>query len=172
VAFWQAYRAGLPAGSPLPGEDPPEAWRFGDNPALADELAGLVLRGIKTATCSAVTELEAAGEPIPRAGELSIILDGGGSPVCLIETIQVEIRPFNQVDARFAYDEGEDDRSLESWRREHRRYFKRVFASFGETPSEEMPVVCERFRVIWQQKKEIQCQSPSDQYRSEKPVFL
>jgi uncharacterized protein YhfF len=33
-----------------------EAHQFGDYPALADELGDLILRGVKTVTCSTVWE--------------------------------------------------------------------------------------------------------------------
>jgi hypothetical protein len=47
------------------------------------------------------------------------------------------------VDAAFAFDEGEDDRTLTSWRSGHERYFRRlgVFAP-------DMPLICERFRLV------------------------
>jgi uncharacterized protein YhfF len=147
--FWQAYLATLPPGDELPPQ--PEAWSFGDNPALANELAALVLAGIKTATCSALWEHEADGEPLPRAGALSIILSGAGQPLAVIETVEVQIRPYDQVDAAFAYDEGEDDRSLASWRAGHRRFFTRSLASIGREFDETMPLVCERFRVLFSQ---------------------
>jgi uncharacterized protein YhfF len=147
TAYWQTYLATLP-------EDAPqrtafvEAWAFGDNAQLADELAGLVLAGIKTATCTSLWGLEREGAPLPAPGQYSIILGGDSAPLCIIETVEVTIRPFDQVDSRFAYEEGEDDRSLESWRREHWRYFTRTLAEHGLQPSEDMPLVCERFRVV------------------------
>ena len=47
---------------------------------------------------------------------MSVILDGTGSPVCILETISVEIHPFNEVGEQHAWEEGEGDRSLEFWR--------------------------------------------------------
>lgn len=128
----------------------PEAWGFGDNAQLADQLGSLVLQGIKTATCGAFWEYEQEGEAIPKVGDLSIILDSKEQPMCIIETTEVSIVPFNEVDAQFAYEEGEDDRSLESWRREHWKYFTRVTQD-PALVSETMPLVCERFRLIWQE---------------------
>lgn len=145
--FWQAYLATLPAGDEPPPQ--PEAWSFGDNPALADELAELALAGVKTATCSALWEYEAEGESPPQAGGLSIILSGTGPPLCVVETVEVTIQPFDQVDAAFAYDEGEDDRSLASWRKGHRRFFTRTLAAIDREFDESMPLVCERFRVLY-----------------------
>ena len=145
--FWQSYLATLPPG---PGRPPqPEAWSFGDNRALADELAALVLAGVKTATCSALWEYEAEGELPPQAGELSIILSGAGQPAAIVETVEVQIKPYDQVDASFAFEEGEGDRSLAYWREAHRRFFTRTLAVIGREFDETMPLVCERFRVLY-----------------------
>ena len=122
---------------------------FGDNPELADELGGLVVAGVKTATCSALWEWEAPGFSPPAAGDRTIILDGTGEPLCIIETTAIEIRPFEGVDAAFACDEGEDDRTLASWRREHWKYFSRVLPKIGRQPVPDMPLVCERFRLVY-----------------------
>ena len=146
--FWQAYLDTLPH-TPHPAPPAPEAWSFGDSPQMANELGDLVLRGIKTATCSALWEYEADGESLPQANELSIILDGDEQPLCVVETTEVAIRPFNEVDAQFARDEGEGDRSLIYWRRAHERFFTRSLASSDREFSETMPLVCERFRVVY-----------------------
>jgi uncharacterized protein YhfF len=115
-----------------------ETFSFGDSPALADELAALVLAGIKTATCwAAVDGLKT--EP----GKLMVMLDGNGRPLAIIETVELTLRRFDEVDAPFAYDEGEDDRTLTSWREGHRRYFTRS----GQF-SPDMMVYCERFRIV------------------------
>lgn len=116
---------------------------------MADDLGGLVQRGIKTATCSLLWEYEADDEPLPRVGEMSIVTDGEGHPLCLIEITEVEVKPFDQVEAQFAYDEGEGDRSLASWRDAHRQFFARLCETLGREPSATMPLVCERFRVLF-----------------------
>jgi uncharacterized protein YhfF len=61
----------------------------------------------------------------------------------LIETIEVTYRRFNEVEADIAFDEGEGDRSLAYWRDAHRTYFGRL----GRF-SEDMMLMCERFRLI------------------------
>jgi len=115
-----------------------ETFSFGDSPALADELAALVLAGIKTATCwTAVDGLKT--EP----GKLMVMLDGNGRPLAIIETVELTLRRFDEVDASFAYDEGEGDRTFPSWREAHRRYFSRL-----DQFSPDMMVYCERFRIV------------------------
>jgi uncharacterized protein YhfF len=115
-----------------------ETFSFGDGPALADELAALVLAGVKRATCWA------ASEGMPTAiGKRMVMLDGGGRPRAVLETVELALRRFDEVDPAFAWDEGEDDRSLESWRRAHRAYFTRR-GQFAEG----MWLWCERFRLV------------------------
>jgi uncharacterized protein YhfF len=127
----------------------PPAWGFGDGPEMAGDLGRLVYEGTKTATCSSLWEMEHDGEPVPRPGDLSIILDGLDNPLCIIETTEVEVKPFDAVDNAFAYDEGEGDRSLAHWRAVHWRFFSRSLQAIGRAPEETMPLVCERFRVVW-----------------------
>ena len=88
-----------------------EGW--GDSPEMADELGALIADGTKTATCSALWEYETEDEPLPQVGLKSVVLDGKGDPLCIVETTEVEVRPYEEVDAGFAYEEGEGDRSLE-----------------------------------------------------------
>lgn len=147
-AFWESYRAALPADHPH-HQASYTAWQFGDTPELANELIQLVLAGTKTGTASLEWEYGEAGEPLPQPGDLSVILDGANQPLCLIETTSIDIRSFNEVTAEHAYSEGEGDRSLQDWRDGHWRYFSRVCEHIGRTPSEIMPIVCERFRVLF-----------------------
>ncbi len=164
LAFWQEYLNSLPPGEMVP-RNLPQAWHFMDEPdatsgleakvlariqAAADELGALVVAGIKTATASLEWTYAAQGEAVPLPDDLSIITDWSGKPLCLIRTTEVRRLPFNQVDAQFAYDEGEDDRSLETWRRVHWEFFSRECAAIGRQPAENMPVICERFKVIYQ----------------------
>jgi uncharacterized protein YhfF len=126
-----------------------EVFCFGDSEALANELAGLVLPGKKKATAGSVWALEAQGKAPPRPGDLSIVTSWAGEPMCIIKTQSVEIVKFSEVDAQFAAAEGEGDGSLEFWRAAHSAYFGRECARLGLEFSEEMPVVCERFEVVW-----------------------
>ena len=147
--YWADFLATLPSDSPYHGR-PYVAEGFGDNPKLADELGALILSGIKTGTCSAGWEWEAEGNPIPQVGLISITLNGRGEPICILETTEITLRRFNEVDADFARSEGEGDLSLEYWRQAHTNFFSRILPKFGKEFSEDMPLVCERFKVIYQ----------------------
>ena len=111
--YWQAFINADPTRARDYLERGYTSWYFGDSEELADELSALVVAGVKTATASLVWSYEAVNEPIPKVGDLSIITDFEGKPLSIIETTEVRVCPFNQVDAQFAYDEGEGDRSLD-----------------------------------------------------------
>lgn len=153
--FWtEARRRGklesLPGyfgSSPLDVVVPP-AWSFGADPDQADRLLALVLDGTKTATASAFEDYT-EDDPVPERGALSIVLDGAGHPRALLATTEVEVVPFDQVDAEHAAAEGEGDRSLAQWRADHERFFTTV-DPLGRGFRNDMPVVLERFEVLYQ----------------------
>lgn len=127
----------------------PDAFGFGGEGKLADELAALVLAGRKRATASLPIEYTSLNEPLPKAGDLSIILDGSGNPVAIVERTSVETIPFRGVGEDFAACEGEGDGSLAYWREAHSWYFTTVCARLGGTFDETTPVLCQRFRLVW-----------------------
>jgi uncharacterized protein YhfF/molybdopterin-guanine dinucleotide biosynthesis protein A len=137
-AFWADFVAAT-------GIDGPHtAWGFGADPAMATELGLLVRDGPKRATASLLSEY-GPDEPLPEAGDLSVILDGEGIPLCVIRTTGVEVRPFGEVDDEFAWTEGEGDRSLAHWRAAHVEFF----ASQGVEVTDADQVVLERFELLW-----------------------
>lgn len=59
---------------------------------------GVISAGIKTATRSALWEYEAEGKPLPEVGLKTVVLDGNGDPVCTVETTEVEMRTYEELD--------------------------------------------------------------------------
>lgn len=143
-AAWAAWCAGT-------GTDPATPLvvdRFGDSDALAQELVDLVAFGPKRATAGLLLDYEQSGDPPPFPGLHTIYLDGSDRPAVLVRTTRVEVRPLREVDEAFAWDEGEGDRSLASWKANHEAYFRRKLAD-GPVPfSEDLPVVLERFELL------------------------
>ncbi len=147
-AFWSGFVRSLDAHDPR-RDARPDAFGFGGEGPLADELAALVLAGQKRATASLPVEYTSLGEPLPKAGDLSIVLDGSGKPIAIIERTCVDLVPFGSVDAAFAAWEGEGDGSLTAWRKNHTWYFNRVCERLGGSLEETTPVLCQRFRLVW-----------------------
>jgi len=144
--YWSAFVSSQ-------AEDPTprffEAFHFDDNEASADELAELVLAGTKRATAGLAWSFEKAPARLPRVGDLSIVTNWKMRPRCVIETQRVDVVPFDEVSEEFAATEGEGDGSLEYWRRVHLAYFGRECERLGRKIDPRMPVVCERFAVIF-----------------------
>lgn len=116
---------------------------FGDGRELCDELLSLVRIGKKSATCGALRDAGVV-DPMPVVRRRDISLDWDGNPAVVIETTDVTIRRFCDVDVDFALAEGEDeDETLAGWQAGHSAFFER---NGGFDP--EMELVCERFRLI------------------------
>ena len=123
-----------------------EVFHFGDSQQSSNSLASLVLEGKKRATTSLLLEDESS-DSLPKVGELAIVTNWYGEPLCIIETSSVEVKPFKDVDADFAAAEGEGDGSLSYWQAVHWKFFKSLCKTIGRSP--EMLVICEQFHVVF-----------------------
>ena len=145
--MWQNYLDSLPAEAPQP--EIYITWHFADSENSANLLARQALAGTKTATTSLLWEYEADEEDLPQPGDLSIITDWEGQPVCIIETTGIEVQPFGQVSPEHAARDMAGDPSLDHWREAHWQAFARACAALERPPQNDMPVVCERFRLVY-----------------------
>lgn len=118
------------------------AWQMGDSPELASELANLIKKGIKTASCGSFASYQQE-ESAPRIGSYNIILDGQNVPVCVIRLVSLQLVRFCDINEELARKEGEGDLSLEYWKKEHQRFFIRE----GHF-SEDMELIAEEFEVV------------------------
>jgi uncharacterized protein YhfF len=129
-----------------------DAFGMGDSPELRQELLELVLEGKKRASTTLVSEMVTEGWPEPKEGDYNILLDGEGRPAAVIVTVSARRARFRDVDAEHAYWEGEMERTLESYRREHAKYYRRRGEALGFEFSEDMEVILERFEVVYPKK--------------------
>lgn len=145
AALWSAYREAVPG----PDGEHPSVEYFGDSAELANDLLALVLEGRKRATAALVAEFEAEGQPLPQIGGHWIACDGSGTPIAVLRSTELRLGTVDSVDDSFAWDEGEDDRTRDSWLREHTKFWRRVADAQGFRWSDDMEVVFERFDVVW-----------------------
>jgi len=117
---------------------------------MADKLLALVLDGTKTATAGLARTVEINGERLSQPGDHWVVLDGRDSPRCVLRTVQVRVGVLESVDAAFAWDEGEGDRTREYWLDAHRHAFLDR-ARREDLPYDEQTdlVVFERFEVVF-----------------------
>ena len=128
-----------------------DAYYFCADEENANLCADLVLRGEKRATAGLKWSYEAEGESLPEVGQLSVITNWDGVPQCIVEVTSVEVMPYNKVSEDFAYEEGEGDKSLVFWRRVHWEFFSLECEEIGKEPTEDMPVVLEKFKILWKE---------------------
>lgn len=125
------------------------SWHFEVTKEAANKLARLVLKGKKRATASSMwVEIHDNGE-IPKVGDYSIITDWEGKAQCIIQTTQLDIVPYKNVTEAFARCEGEGDLSLDYWKAVHEVYYKKECERINKDFTEEMPVLCERFQLVY-----------------------
>lgn len=122
-------------------------WHFEITEDAANYLLRLVLEGKKRATASSLWAYEMTNEPIPKVGEISVITYWDGTPGCAIKTTTVRIIPYCEITYDIARLEGEDD-TLESWQKNHTKFFTAEGKELGYIFSEKMPVVFEEFEVL------------------------
>lgn len=145
AAYWQRC---LEHGSVTTDERYADADCFGDSSELADELLGLILHGPKRASAGTIADYEHWEVAIPQVGDLFVATDGAGQPQAIIRTTDVRIGPLSSVDDKFAWDEGEGDRTRASWLDVHTTCFIRAYDRLGLEFHPDIDVVFERFELV------------------------
>ena len=82
-------------------------------------------------------------------GDLSVVTLLSGQPVCIIETREVKIMSFSEVDADFAAIEGEGDVLPRVLAAGTYGLLRKVCKRLGREFSVSAPVVCETFDVVY-----------------------
>lgn len=113
-----------------------DVFAFGDK---TDELLQLVISGEKTATSCIYR-----GGSTNQVGDIGIILDSAGNAQAIIEDTKVSIVPFNKVNAAFARKEGEGDKTLATWRKIHKAFWKDM--------KPDTLLECEEFKLLYPTK--------------------
>jgi uncharacterized protein YhfF len=149
--FWRDFCAENPD---VNQNEPYQVWYFGNTSEMARELAELVLQGKKTATGSLAEVNKLKPETAPIDDGYSVFTDYEGNPQGVVRTTEIRYLPFMEVDAQFAFDEGEGDQTLEYWRKVHWLYFTKEVAELNVEFNEKSLVACERFRLLYPKAEE------------------
>jgi len=123
-------------------------YRFGTDAVSADAILQKIMAGRKTASVSALPAYDLRGRRLPRVGDMSVILDGGGEPRCIIETTDVMAIPFSEVTAEIARRES-GSATLAGWQADRAALFTADGQAAGYPFAPDMPVVIEDFRVVF-----------------------
>ncbi len=144
-AYWEKFLSDT-------GRDKGATYYFcgymGPTEEIANQLLKLILSGQKRATTSCLLSYEAYNEPLPKAGDLSVVTDWAGTPKCVIENTAVTVLPFREMTFDICCREGEDD-ILETWQNTHFNIFTEEGKAAGYVFTVDTPVVFEDFKVIY-----------------------
>lgn len=118
-----------------------------------DRLVAAIVSGTKTSTSSLLLGYERENEPLPRAGQLSAVVDSQNRRVAAIEVTDIRVVRLNDVDLQHVLDEGEGDTSVAQWRASHEEFWHSAEsrAELGDPEfmvNDDTLVVAERFRVV------------------------
>lgn len=126
-----------------------DAFGFGDTPELRQELLELILEGKKRASTNLLIESKIMGYPSSKLGQYNVILDGEGRPAAVIKTVSLRKARFKDVDEEHAYWEGEGDRTVETYLKEHIKYYTRIGKTLGFEFHEDLEVEFESFVLVY-----------------------
>lgn len=121
---------------------------MGNAQAIGEKLLGLVYSGAKTGVFSRPQDLAAAGQT-PTPGDCVVFTDHADRPCCLVRIEECRLMKFDEVTSEQTACESPAARDVEVWRGIHRRYWTPVLAAEGASFSEEMPVLFQRFRLVY-----------------------
>ena len=93
--------------------------------------------------------MEGEDAPLPQPGDYSVILNAKDEAVCIIQTTQTTVVPFDEVSAAHAYKEGEGDRSLAYWRMSHEEFFTEELKETEIEFNGRTRILCEEFKVVY-----------------------
>lgn len=114
----------------------------------ADGEAGPIMRGVKRAFVSPLAVYEQRGQSVLRPGELSVLLDGCGEALCIVEAVSAAVLPLSEVTGEWIEMERGTACPREQWTEERRALFQKAYAAEKIELSGDIPVVCEEFRVL------------------------
>jgi len=128
----------------------PKTIYFCDNEADANECTKLVKAGVKKATSDSLLGLQYRKERLPKIGDYTVVTDWEGEAQCIVRTTKVVLRPFFSINEEYARMEGEGDKSLDYWKKNHWDYYTRELEEFDRVPRESMIIVCQEFEKIFE----------------------
>ena len=119
---------------------------FGDNHDFADAAAEAAANGKKTAMTYPENGYRTAMKGMAQVGDLNIVVNWAGEPVCVIETVKVEKIRFNEADETIRAAEYAD---AASWSETKEAECKRELEELGGEFDENIMLVAEEFSSIF-----------------------
>ena len=151
--YWQEFLSTLPAGSPYHSKSYiAEGW--GDGPEMADELGALIATGIKTQPAVLYGNGKRRTNRLLKREQSPLSWMEAGSRCASSRASRSQSVSTTKWMLILPEKKAKATCSLAYWREAHRRFFSRSLPKVGREFSEDMPLVCERFHVIYKSESE------------------
>lgn len=146
-AFAAAARAARPdLNYPLEALEP--RW-IGLDAETTLQIFELIRTGDKRGTFTLPWIVERTGSPVPRVGQLLVLIDMDGTPVLLTRVTRVDRALFGAVTAEHTAIDGSPVRDPAVWVPLHTVYWNGHLAPFGLSVSPDMPFWIEEFELVY-----------------------
>lgn len=122
---------------------------FGESLEAANAAAEAAACGKKSLMTYPENGYRTAMKGMPEEGDLNIVVNWAGEPVCVIETVKVSRIRFCDADASVCVAEMPDS---ESWKEAKEAECKRELEELGDAFDENIMLVAEEFRSIYRKE--------------------
>jgi uncharacterized protein YhfF len=143
--FWRTARASVPS-LPATGY---KTRSFGRSAEMANILVPLIASGEKTGTFALAAEYERDPSARPYKGDYFVVTWFDGRPALVYRITEVATVPFSGIGPEHVAVEGPNARQVDVWRKIHWPYWSGILREWGLEPSESMPVVFQRFELLY-----------------------
>ncbi len=116
------------------------------------QILQLIAAGDKNGTFTLPWIVERTDQPQPTAGDCIILIAFDGTPAQLVRLTHIEQVPFGEITAEHTAIDGGPVRALEVWKPLHTQYWNALLKPFALSVSEDMPVLIEKFELLYPQR--------------------
>lgn len=143
-AFWAEVKQAVP--------DAPQDYRVrqaSGNPKFAKIIMDLIQTEQKRGLFGLKELQERDPDQAPTLGGGMVLVDIDENPCCAVKTVKITPVPYKDVNDEHLAVEGPAARDLKVWQKIHWPYWTEMLGHHGLSPSEDMIVVVEEFKLIY-----------------------
>ena len=126
---------------------------LGGNEQSAEIILNLIKQGKKTGTFSLPWIANAKNYDETISGKNVILCDYHLFPKVLVQIVNPILTKFGDINANFTRLDGPAVRDVLVWKKVHRDYWNGLLGEFGKVCSDDMPVIVEPFKLIYEDNK-------------------
>ena len=124
---------------------------LGGNEEGTSKILHFIKLGEKTGTFSLPWIAEEEGQAETISGDHIILCDYNGYPKIIVQINNPFLKRFDEIDNEITKLDGPTIREVKVWREIHLKYWNSLLLKYNKECKDDMPVLVEPFRVIYQE---------------------